>query len=82
MVDFLVLGSERDLGADHMDHLRDLSASADQPEVQGKEDGRLCDRRYDLCDLHLCRGQSADAGAAFLRLICKFMNTFGYRPHA
>ena len=37
MVDFLVLGSERDLGADHMDHLRDLSASADQPEVQGKE---------------------------------------------
>ena len=69
LVPLVELGSQGDLGADHLDPLSHLPAPAHLHEVAGQAHGMVRHHRGDLRAVHLCGREQAPAGAALLRSV-------------
>ena len=68
MVLLLDLGSERSMGADHLDRICRVPASSSAKE-ESENAGMVCDHCCSCRTVHLCGCQQSDARNAFLRLI-------------
>ena len=69
MVHLLELGSERDMGSDHLDCLCHLSPSAFTYEMARQTHGLVCLTGVYLCDVYLCRRKHTDERLAQLCII-------------